>query len=91
MLSVFEAMPLLLITTVIKLMIFNINGMISDRKSIFYFESIAASNQPGGIFYGIPYIDTIANIVIVIIIMQMNLFYVKMAKISTRRVNHYTH
>ena len=88
LISFIETLPILLVATALKIVIFNINGTIDNPKSIVYIEKLALITKEGGLLEGILFINITSNFCIVILISLVNQFYVKIAEASTARENH---
>jgi len=58
--------------------------------SVFYFEQIVALNKNGAILTKVPQIETLLNLVTVVIIIKINLWYIDICHKSTKRENHKT-
>lgn len=89
-LSFVEALPLLIVTTALKLVIFNLNGFITNENSVFFVKSIAAYGQEGALLTKIPGYKIMLNLITVIVIFKIYVLYNKISKISTQRENHET-
>jgi len=89
MVSLFEAIPILIIAGLIKIVVFNINGLIRNESSIFYIRVAAKLNQEGGLLY-YKYTTNILDIFTILLIFYINTLYTKVCINSTKRENHRT-
>ncbi|CAD8087726.1 unnamed protein product [Paramecium primaurelia] len=89
MVSLFEAIPILIIAGLIKIVVFNINGLIRNESSIFYIRLAAKLNQEGGLLY-YKYTTNILDIFTILLIFYINTLYTKVCINSTKRENHRT-
>ncbi|KAM3130361.1 hypothetical protein pb186bvf_017564 [Paramecium bursaria] len=89
MLSGFEAIPILFVAGLLKVIVFNINGFIRHEHSLFYMKDFANLNKPGGALH-FAYTGTILDILVILLIFYINLLYTRVCINSTRRENHKT-
>ena len=74
MLSGFEAVPILFVAGLLKVIVFNINGFIRHEHSLFYMKEFANLNKPGGALH-FAYTGTILDILVILLIFYINLLY----------------
>ncbi|CAD8126535.1 unnamed protein product [Paramecium sonneborni] len=89
MVSLFEAIPILIIAGLIKIIVFNINGLIRSETSIFYISFASKLNQPGGLLF-YKYTTNVLDICTILLIFYINTLYTKVCINSTKRENHRT-
>jgi hypothetical protein len=89
MVSLFEALPILIIAGLIKIVVFNITGVINNKESIFFIGGAALLNQPGGILH-YRYTTNVLDILTILLIFYINTLYTKVCINSTKRENHKT-
>lgn len=90
LISACESVPLLLIAFALKVILFNLSGLISDHNSILYFDSISKLTKKNGILSNIPLKETLLNIVMIVIVIEINELYMIVSQKSTKRENHRT-
>ncbi|KAL4479988.1 hypothetical protein ABPG74_020504 [Tetrahymena malaccensis] len=88
-LSTIESLPLLVIAFLLKVVIFNLNGLI-HKNQIFYINLIASLTEEGGILAKLPLKETIFNVIMIVFILKINEFYNTISTKSTQRENHRT-
>ena len=89
MISGFEAIPILFVAGLLKVIVFNINGFIRHEQSLFYMKEFANLNKPGGALH-YAYTGSILDILVILLIFYINLLYTRVCINSTRRENHKT-
>ncbi|EAR92115.2 calcium-activated chloride channel protein (macronuclear) [Tetrahymena thermophila SB210] len=87
--STLESLPLLVMAFLLKVIIFNLNGLI-HKNSMLYIESIASLTEVGGILAKLPLKETIFNVIMIVFILKINEFYNTISSKSTQRENHRT-
>ena len=63
---------MLLLALGLKLFLFNLNGLIKRKSSIFYIPSIAIWNSEGTVINQIPFITVVLDFLTIVIIYKMN-------------------
>lgn len=88
--SAAESLPLLIFAFVLKVIIFNLNGLIKQGESILYFPQIAWMSKKGGFLGSFQFKDQLLSIIMIFIVFKVNEFYMRVSRKSTQRENHRT-